>query len=420
MRKTSYSFYLFALSIADLIVTLLGNIRLAIIHYNNYDTNKQYEEEQYLYDIREHSLIACRLHRFLTYYFLQLSSIILCLLNVERLFGCVLILKSSQFCTPSIARKSVLITCVLLLLVNLHFLIAMGNFDTDSISSLDLNTNTTTTIKLKQKCEPNPMNKEYIIFWQVFQLLDCTIYCIIPFAIMITCNFMIVSKIIRSRIRSRPIVVCRKNNTIINNSSKSMLANEKRISFILVGISVSFFLFTMPIFVIEYLDSEFNYVSNWRLVVALADMLMYLNHVINFFFYCLLGPKFRQQVKSLFICFKKNHKITNFNNNYNNNNNRQLVKLNKLDTSSTKTRTTLLMKQFNKNILLTTSHSVIMLNRHTSLKLTSTTQQQQNNSNNNENIKKSASVLDCSLLDFLNLTFLRRKHMTSSSLEFNI
>ena len=175
----------------------------------------------------------------------------------------------------------------------------------------------------------------------------------------------------------------------------------------------------IPYFSCPYLDSEFNYVSNWRLVVALADMLMYLNHVINFFFYCLLGPKFRQQVKSLFICFKKNHKITNFNNNYNNNN-RQLVKLNKLDTSSTKTRTTLLMKQFNKNILLTTSHSVIMLNRHTSLKLTSTTQQQQNNSNNNENIKKSASVLDCSLLDFLNLTFLRRKHMTSSSLEFNI
>ena len=34
---------------------------------------------------------------------------------------------------------------------------------------------------------------------------------------------------------------------------------------------------------------------------------MHLNHVINFFFYCLIGPKFRNEVKQLFpkFCLKE-------------------------------------------------------------------------------------------------------------------
>ena len=34
---------------------------------------------------------------------------------------------------------------------------------------------------------------------------------------------------------------------------------------------------------------------------------MHLNHVINFFFYCLIGPKFRNEVRQLFpkFCFKE-------------------------------------------------------------------------------------------------------------------
>jgi hypothetical protein len=38
---------------------------------------------------------------------------------------------------------------------------------------------------------------------------------------------------------------------------------------------------------------------NWEIYVALAYMMMHLNHVINFFFYCLIGPKFRSEVKKL-------------------------------------------------------------------------------------------------------------------------
>ena len=104
MRKTSYSFYLFALAITDLCVILTGNSRLALIYFGS-SSSSNYSNEKHLFDIREQSLFACRLHIFTTYYFLQLSSIILCLLNLDRFCGCVLILKAQKFCKPSIARR---------------------------------------------------------------------------------------------------------------------------------------------------------------------------------------------------------------------------------------------------------------------------------------------------------------------------
>jgi len=58
----------------------------------------------------------------------------------------------------------------------------------------------------------------------------------------------------------------------------------------------------MPVFVIENMQT-YRIVSFdedfWAVTKALTYMLMYLNHVINFFSYCLLGPKFRNEVKKL-------------------------------------------------------------------------------------------------------------------------
>ena len=66
MRKTSYSLYLLELAIIDLFVIVIGNTRYAIISY-------------FGIDIRETSLVFCKIHKFLTYFSLQLSS---CLLSI--------------------------------------------------------------------------------------------------------------------------------------------------------------------------------------------------------------------------------------------------------------------------------------------------------------------------------------------------
>ena len=79
-----------------------------------------------------------------------------------------------------------------------------------------------------------------------------------------------------------------------------MLAAEKRISIILMLISLSFLVLTAPVFILENLDMSFYEHPRGELILSIAYALMYSNHVINFFFYCSFGPNFRNEVKRLF------------------------------------------------------------------------------------------------------------------------
>lgn len=263
MRKTSYSVYLFALAIVDLCVTVNGNTRIFLMSYE-IDALKSHNlpstSNPYIFkgfDIRQTSLAMCRVHRFLTYFFLQFSSVILCLLSIDRFFGCVLVLKASRFCKPSVARRIVFISIILLFVFNLHFLVFMGTEE----NQLEFNStsNLTSQRVYLVQCDTEKSSKFYSGAWSVFFYLDSLVYCILPFIIMLTCNLLIIAKIISSRVRSRKVIVTK--NKIVKNSS-SMLAAEKRISIILIMISLSFFLLTIPVFIMENLSESYFENSN--------------------------------------------------------------------------------------------------------------------------------------------------------------
>jgi hypothetical protein len=319
MRKTSYSVYLFALAIADLCVTINGNTRTVLMYFpfdkiwtKNSNQNVTTYHNQFIvdsratsqitnkltfkgFDIRETSIVACRLQRFLSYYFLQFSSCLLCLLSIDRFFGIVLVLKAFQFNRASVARKIVLILVFLIALFNVHFLIFMGH-STASTHQIPNNHNQT-SIEQVVVCDVygQKVSEFYKKFWPIFFHFDAIIYTQIPFMIMIVCNACIVAKIIKSRVRSKQVIIDRTKRTSIStttitnttttaaltmttsnstrsssrssgssgDSSKilkntsSMLATEKRISIILVSISFSFLVFTLPVFVVEHLQCKF-------------------------------------------------------------------------------------------------------------------------------------------------------------------
>lgn len=88
-------------------------------------------------------------------------------------------------------------------------------------------------------------------------------------------------------------------SVLVKNSNNSMLAAEKRISIILALISLSFLVLTAPVFILENLDERVFQKPGASLILSIAYALMYSNHVINFFFYCSIGPNFRKEVKRL-------------------------------------------------------------------------------------------------------------------------
>lgn len=211
MRKSSYSIYLFSLAIVDLLVTVNGNIRLLLMSYDipalkseHYELSSQLQPEslQHIFkgiDIRLTSLAACKIHRFSTYLLMELSSVILSILSIDRFFGCVLVLKSARFCKPSIAARVILITVITLVVFNLHFLVFMGYEIEHELAGL----NRTVTLVV---CMPNPKNSTYMRLWQIYFYLDSAFYSILPFIIMLFCNISIITKIVKSRVRSKQVI----------------------------------------------------------------------------------------------------------------------------------------------------------------------------------------------------------------------
>lgn len=206
MRKTSYSVYLFSLAIVDFLVTLNGNLRLLFMCYDmtwlkealSYESTRLLEPDYVRMifagvDVRLTSLFACRMHRFLTYLLMEFSSVILSALSIDRFFGCVLVLKSSRFCKPSVAIRVVGITVVVLVIINLHFLVFMGY----EVERTEPSTNRTIRVV---RCEPNENMTVYFGFWQVYFYLDSAFYCFLPFLIMVFCNISIIAKIVSSRV----------------------------------------------------------------------------------------------------------------------------------------------------------------------------------------------------------------------------
>ena len=116
-----------------------------------------------------------------------------------------------------------------------------------------------------------------------------------PFAVLLTCNIIIISKLIRQQaIRQGLVSASTKNNT-------------KSITVMLLTVSFVHLVCITPLQLL-YLRDETGQIrgginneeeARKFLEWALAVVVYYLNHAINFILYCISGKDFRQDVKNL-------------------------------------------------------------------------------------------------------------------------
>ena len=84
-----------------------------------------------------------------------------------------------------------------------------------------------------------------------------------------------------------------------------------RLTVMLLTISFAFLLTTLPLLIAnisaEFLHNikrDMEQLSKFTLVRSITEMLMYINHSMNFFLYCATGQKFRHQLIWL-VCYSK-------------------------------------------------------------------------------------------------------------------
>lgn len=133
-------------------------------------------------------------------------------------------------------------------------------------------------------------------YWRYYHgWLAMTVYCLMPFVIMLTLNTAVIIKLRKMNERLS-------NRRSSTKSSEQMTASMTRM---LLCVTFYFVLVTTPSFIFTYHQDQLFFTSKLsqetyadsELVDAILTLLLYLNHSINFVLYCLSGRRFRTELK---------------------------------------------------------------------------------------------------------------------------
>ncbi|CAF1287355.1 unnamed protein product [Didymodactylos carnosus] len=284
---------------------------LIVIRHNNI----------YKIDIRLLSVSICRLHSFLVAYFGHLCSWQLCSMSIERVHD-LLSLKQRR-------SSSWLRTFIQFLL----FAIPLCLFDAQLVFNYGLNSkmnncyaksNTQNylfdgqnvshyfqralkypiNITLNQTFNNYPSSSTVntvlgCVSWNIY---DAFIYAIIPFTIMTIGSVIIILKVCQTH---RATVVFGRRN----RHSQTRYTIYDNLSFILISINISFLLMTSPFnfyLIINAFKSRKCTIQH-QFINELLRTIQNAYHALNFFFYCVVGKKFRDAFLSIYAKFQLRH-----------------------------------------------------------------------------------------------------------------
>ena len=146
-----------------------------------------------------------------------------------------------------------------------------------------------------QKCLIKANSPKYSYFFQnIFTWLDTSMQVILPFVIMVICNFNIIYKVLLTKSKT-------------NGKNLKRLRKIKGMCIMIVSVSVIFFVLEAPILIFICLIQGQWVSQDWShmdMAWTILNLMMYTNHVINFFSYCMTGTKFRRELLKL-LCADK-------------------------------------------------------------------------------------------------------------------
>lgn len=205
------------------------------------------------------------------------------LVTVERLIVISNTLKAAVWCQRKRTLVAMAVLLGVILAINAHALWTYGIVThPDNIECQDL--------------------PEYSNFAEdVWSWIDSSIYSLVPFPIIFTVNIFIIMHIQKAARMRRTM-----------SSSNPVDDGSKRLTKMLLTLSFTFLLTTLPmcIFLIYYnrvlADDNIHhtpvYQAEIKLATTVCQHIMWINHAINFFLYCLVGKKFRQEFLMLLRC----------------------------------------------------------------------------------------------------------------------
>ena len=272
IRKSTTALYLICLTFSDLAVLYTGLLRQWVIYL-------------FVFDVREVSEIACKIHTWLVYSFLDFSAWLLIAVTLERIVA--------VWCPYNFKGKCnrhnavILITGILLsvLGLNSHFLYGM------------------VFIKIDNGAETcGYIDTSYGRFLDTaWSWIDLCAFCLIPFTFIVIGNCFILLKVVKSHRKAKTKDVPGKYKPGKRNKDNQ----QSSMTAILVTLNTVFLLTTLPISIYNIGHTYWRVMETPRVKArldlwwAVVNMLMYTNNAVNFLLYSLSGSQFRQEMKRI-------------------------------------------------------------------------------------------------------------------------
>lgn len=257
-RVQSFGVYIIALSLAGLLALYTGLLRWVIQGYTDWDL-----------DLKSLSDVSCFGLTILTYFSLHLIAWLQATIALDRVFHVVLPIWRPHFYSRRCRWK--------------HGLVIVS---VEAVAAIFINSFLLLVLDFDKDLEPNCGYKDLSVgtTWSTVDLIN---FSILPSAIIIVCNVIIVVAIARSHVHSE------NENERVNRTRRSLTV-------MLMMVNLTFILTTLPISIVQVINGEgFTDSGTMKLHLArtVCSLVQYLGTACLFIIYCLSGSKFRNTIK---------------------------------------------------------------------------------------------------------------------------
>ena len=289
MQNVSAYVYLLVLSVTDSLVLVIGLLRLWVANLLKYD-------------IRNEANWVCKLLLFSGYTISDYSAWLIVAVTAERFVAVMWPMSTLATNTSRAGVKRAIILVVAL--VTIFFCINLHLFFTTAIEFKGGESNFTNYTSFPTCTGANGF---YTLVNVIWPWVDAVLYSVLPVIVLLVLNTLIIVVLFRKkRYRINQLNAVSSSQSLISKGGNDA-DKGNRLTVTLLAVSFTFLITTFPhslmliIVPLRPTNLTVNTILFLKLLLTCSELLMYVNHSINFYLYCITGTKFRRQFIKLIL-----------------------------------------------------------------------------------------------------------------------
>lgn len=277
MQGSSTCVYLSLMAIADTMVLLTGMI-------------PEWLEAVRIVVFKELHEATCKLEKFLFYTSADTAVWFLVVFTIDRFIAVCYPLKKNKFCRSSRAKISCAVVLGAATMKNVHVFFTRG---AQYKETMQVNGTGSSSLLLISNCgKPSAASENFEDFvrpWIAFVVVS-----LLPFCVILLCNVCIIRTLMSVR-------RLRAEHSIVSTTDKSLV----QMTAMCLSASFCFLVCITPSIILLIGKPNWKNAPFYEIAKVVNNELVYVNHSVNFFLYCVTGKRFRSGITAVCRCRRK-------------------------------------------------------------------------------------------------------------------